>query len=147
MSDKIFELVIRFKQKIKYPVQSTDSILSLLARAAKLSILWSFIVSIDLFALLLTVSAHAMFGSIFLIIGATLVFIISSKLKKKWHLIGVCGTALLIGNLIGVIGSILANTITGWHLILSTIIIIFGGSLMYISDKLDQLESNQITTK
>lgn len=140
--DVIFEKITNFKQKFKQKeyIQLEDTVLNLMTKAVKLTMLWACVISVIILGIGFGVCGHAIFGSIFLVIGGTLIWIAMPTFTKKWELIGVFGTILIIGNIVGLLGSMFESFATGWHVIFSILMIIFGGCLLYVADNLDTLE-------
>lgn len=140
--DEIFKKMVRFKQKFeqKETVKLEDSILNLMAKAGKLAVLWIGIALVAVLGIAFAVSAYTIFGNIFMVVAGGLFWIAHPALTKKWELIGTFGITLLVGNIIGLMGSVMGSSATGWHLIFSIIFMVFGGCLVYVSDKLDNLE-------
>ncbi len=141
--DIIFEKITNFKQKFeqKEYIQLDDTVLNLMTKAIKLTMLWVCIISVAILGIVFVVCGHAIFGSIFFVIAGTLFWVTLPNLTKKWELIGTFGIVLIVGNIIGIMGSLVVeNFITGWHLVFSILIIIFGVSLLYVADRLEILE-------
>ena len=89
----------------------------------------------------MAIEACWMIPNIFFIASALLVFIAAQKKKSEFLYIN--GLYLLLGNFIGIFGSILTSNITGWSIFFQLLVGIFGLCLLVVADKMERLEGNR----